>query len=59
MSPYTWRPVEVLVEDGWVPGWLLSWRRDSDSGWRALVEYTVDVGMTYHHWRPAAEVRPR
>ena len=59
MSPYTWRPVEVLVEDGWVPGWLVSRRRDPDCGSRALVEYTVGVGMTYHPWRPAAEFRPR
>ena len=58
MSPYTWRPVEILVDDAWVAGSLLTWRRGPDAGWRALVHYTLSPGMTYSHWRPAAEVRP-
>ncbi len=58
MSPYTWRPIQVLVDGAWVPGSLIAWRRDPDAGWRALVQYTLAPGMTYLHWRPAAEVRP-
>ena len=58
MRPYTWRAVEVLVDEAWVTGSLIAWRRDPDAGWRALVQYTLTPGMTYVHWCPAAEVRP-
>ncbi len=58
MDGYTWRPVEVLVDEVWTPGWLIAWQRDPDRGWRGLVQYRVGGGQTYSHWRPAQQIRP-
>ncbi len=64
ISPYNWRPVEVLVDGAWTPGWLIAWQRarararDRDRGWRGLVQYRLGVGQTYHQWRPAQQIRP-
>ena len=38
------RPVEVLHDGRWVPGWVEAYRRDGD-GWRACVRYSAGVGM--------------
>ncbi len=36
------RPCLVLVDDEWIPGQVLAWRRDAD-GWRALVNYRAPL----------------
>ena len=51
------RPVEVLHDGRWLPGWLEAYRRDGDK-WRACVRYSAGVGMQYVQWRGEADVRP-
>ncbi len=36
------RPCLVLVDDEWLPGQVLAWRRDAD-GWRALIGYRASL----------------
>ena len=39
------RPVEVLHDGRWLPGWLLAARRNPDGSWRGLVRYTESPEM--------------
>ncbi len=32
MDGYTWRPVEILVDEVWTPGLLIAWQRDPGPG---------------------------
>ena len=49
------RPVEVLHDGHWVPGWLLAYRHDP-GGWRGMVRYRVDLAQ-YLQWRGEHELR--
>jgi hypothetical protein len=49
--------MQVREAGVWYAGALESWQRD-DAGWRALVRYTIDVGMRRLLWVDADEVRP-
>lgn len=51
------RPVEVLHEGRWYPGWLEAVWRGGGDGWRAYVRYRVAVGSTFVQWRASGEVR--
>lgn len=40
------KPVDVLVDGEWVPGWLTSWERRAGGEWWGNVTYTRDVPLS-------------
>ncbi len=51
------RPVEVLHEGRWVPGYMMATRLDAD-GWHGLVGYTDPLTRAgYYRWCPEAQLR--
>ncbi len=53
------RPVEVLHEGRWYPGWVRDQRREPDGRWRALVTFTVAPGESYYRWESEDVIRSR
>lgn len=51
------RPVQVLCEGTWYPGWLEDVRHDAD-GWHGFVRYTTGPDQRRLAWFGEAEIRP-
>lgn len=51
------RPVAVLHDGVWIPGWLERVRR-SQHGWYGFVRFVEDEGRTHLEWKPAKDLRP-